>query len=57
MSEKLYVVCDANGECKGVFTFKSVANQIADYFGANVSEQELADVLPSEVNDWIDFNG
>jgi hypothetical protein len=55
--EKFYVVCDANGECKGVFTIKSVAAKISDYFGACVSEQKVADVLPSEVNDWIDYNG
>jgi len=34
----LYVVCDANGECKGIFTDGDEAGKCADYHGANVSE-------------------
>lgn len=48
-----YVVCDANGECKGIFSNKETANKLADYYGAYVSEHKLLDILPSEVDQFI----
>lgn len=39
--DHLYVVCDANGDCRGVFSSKERANQVAKYVGANFSSQRV----------------
>lgn len=46
---KVIVVCDANGECKGVVTDPALADRMADYFGAYVSEHEVDKLSPSVV--------
>lgn len=33
----MFVVCDANGECKGIFANEEFAIKLADYYGAYVS--------------------
>ena len=48
-----YVVCDSNGECKGIFILEEVAHKVADYFGAYVSEHEPLNLFPSEVDAWL----
>ncbi len=51
---KVIVVCDANGECKAVLTDRELADQMADYFGACVSEHEV-DVLSLNVaKEWVE---
>jgi len=40
LDNRIYVVCDANGECKGLFTNEKAANTAADYFGAYVSSHD-----------------
>jgi hypothetical protein len=57
MDQKFFVVCDANGECKGVFTDEDIAVQTANYYGAYVSEEGIQDSLPREVSDWLVANG
>lgn len=48
---KLYVVCDANGECKGIFLDELVANEAAIFYSATVSEQVIQNKLPEEVQE------
>jgi hypothetical protein len=51
--QKFYVVCDANGICKGIFSNVETANKIADYCGAYVSEEIVRSLEPSRVKAWI----
>lgn len=51
LDKTIWVVCDANGECKGLFSDKELALKIAHFYGAyltswtkvicDVSELEL----------------
>lgn len=45
----LYVVCDANGECKGIFLTSEMAHKAASFYGAYVSENVIQNLLPEEV--------
>lgn len=38
---ELYVVCDANGVCYGIFTDRQDADELADYYGAYVSTHRI----------------
>jgi len=49
LEQTIWVVCDANGECKGLFSTKELANAAADYYGAFVSEYDTVfEELPGE---------
>src|SRR5580698_2007987 len=51
---KVFVICDANGECKGVVTDPELANRMGRYFGAYTSEHEVdaLDLAVAEREAW-----
>lgn len=51
-SNKLFVVCDANGTCQGIFTDERLANQVADYVGAYVSEHSIDSIVQGYDEVW-----
>jgi hypothetical protein len=50
----MFVVCDANGECKGIFANEEFANKLAEYYGAYVSEHTEVSPLWTQ-NDFDEF--
>lgn len=49
LEQSIWVVCDCNGECKGLFATEELANKAADYYGAFVSKYEtIFEELPDE---------
>ncbi len=50
----MFVVCDASGECQGIFANEEFANKLADYYGAYVSNHTEISTLWTE-EDFKEF--
>lgn len=49
----VWVVCDANGEFKGLFATEELANETAKFYGAYVTGTDTVhESLPAEVRKW-----
>jgi len=56
---KVWVVCNANGECLGVFTTYNLADQVSEGQGAYISEHSIiadikeysGDLFPNRIMD------
>lgn len=50
----MFVVCDANGICRGVFANEEFAFKVADYYAAYVSKHTEINTLSTE-EDFKEF--
>lgn len=46
---KFWVVCDTNGECKGIFMTQDLAHKVADFYGAYVSGHVAHSEIPQDM--------